>query len=38
MRQRELVKLIAQLGRLTHAQREYVVRELLPKRNAGTIK
>lgn len=37
MRQRELVKLIAQLGRLTRAQREFVVRELLPKRNAGTL-
>ena len=37
MRQRELVKLIAQLGRLTHAQRDYVVRELSPQRNAGAV-
>ncbi len=37
MRQRELVKLIAQLGRLTHAQREYVVRALSPKHNTGTV-
>lgn len=37
MRQRELVRLIAKLGRLTNAQREVIVRELSPVRALATI-
>ncbi len=37
MRQRELVKLIAKLGRLTSTQRDLVVQELSPKPKLATV-